>query len=52
MLVVGDDQLNRYLERVETGEIDPYAAAEEILSHRTLVSWVEKWLSRAKGNTA
>jgi LAO/AO transport system kinase len=47
-LVVGDDQLNRYLERVETGEIDPYAAAEEILSHRTLVSWVEKWLSRAK----
>jgi GTPase len=51
-LVVGDDQLNRYLERVETGEIDPYAAADEILSHRTLVSWVEKWLARAKGNTA
>lgn len=51
-LVVGDDQLNRYLERVETGEIDPYAAADEILSHRTLVSWVEKWLSRAKSNMA
>jgi LAO/AO transport system kinase len=51
-LVVGDDQLNRYLERVETGEIDPYAAADEILSHRTLVSWVEKWLARAKGNAA
>ena len=51
-LVVGDDQLNRYLERVESGEIDPYAAADEILSHRTLVSWVEKWLSRAKGNAA
>jgi len=49
-LVIGDDQLNRYLERVESGEIDPYAAADEILSHRTLVSWVEKWLSRAKGN--
>jgi len=51
-LVVGDDQLNQYLERVESGEIDPYAAADEILSHRTLVSWVEKWLSRAKGNAA
>jgi LAO/AO transport system kinase len=51
-LVVGDDQLNRYLEQVETGDIDPYAAADEILSHRTLVSWVEKWLSRAKGNAA
>lgn len=51
-LVVGDDQLNRYLERVESGEIDPYAAADEILSHRTLVSWVDKWLSRAKGNAA
>ena len=49
-LVVGDDQLNQYLERVEIGEIDPYAAADEILSHRTLVSWVEKWLARAKGN--
>ncbi|MBN2100054.1 MAG: methylmalonyl Co-A mutase-associated GTPase MeaB [Dehalococcoidia bacterium] len=49
-LVVGDDQLNQYLERVETGEIDPYAAADEILSHRTLVSWVERWLSRAKDN--
>ncbi|HWR70243.1 MAG TPA: methylmalonyl Co-A mutase-associated GTPase MeaB [Dehalococcoidia bacterium] len=51
-LVIGDDQLNRYLERVESGEIDPYAAADEILSHRTLVSWVEKWLARAKGTTA
>jgi LAO/AO transport system kinase len=51
-LVVGDDQLNQYLERVESGEIDPYAAADEILSHRTLVSWVEKWLARAKGTTA
>jgi LAO/AO transport system kinase len=50
-LVIGDDQLNRYLERVEAGEIDPYAAADEILSHETLVSWVEKWLSRAKGNS-
>ncbi len=51
-VVLGDEQLNRYLERVENGEIDPYAAAEEILSHQTLVTWVERWLARARTNSA
>ena len=51
-LVEGDSQLNCYLEKVEKGEIDPYSAAEEILSHRTLVSWVENWLRRVKDNQA
>jgi LAO/AO transport system kinase len=49
-LVESDSQLNSYLERVERGELDPYSAAEEILSHRELVSWVENWLRRAKGD--
>jgi LAO/AO transport system kinase len=49
-LVESDGQLNSYLERVERGELDPYSAAEEILSHRELVSWVENWLRRAKGS--
>ena len=51
-IILGDDQLKHYLERVETGEIDPYSAADEILNHRTLVSWVENWASRVKGNSA
>lgn len=51
-VVLGDEQLNRYLERVEKGEIDPYAASEEILSHETLVTWVEKWLARARGSAS
>ncbi|OGO01864.1 MAG: hypothetical protein A2Y72_05670 [Chloroflexi bacterium RBG_13_53_26] len=49
-LVESDGQLNSYLERVEKGELDPYSAAEEILSHRELLSWVENWLRRAKGD--
>ncbi len=51
-VVLGDEQLNRYLERVENGEIDPYAASEEILSHETLVTWVERWLARARGSAS
>ena len=51
-VVLGDEQLNRYLERVENGEIDPYAASEEILSHETLVTWVEKWLARARSSAS
>ncbi len=50
-MVLGDEDLNRYLERVESGDIDPYAAADEILSHETLVTWVEKWLARARRNS-
>lgn len=50
-VVLGDEELNRYLERVESGDIDPYAAADEILSHETLVTWVEKWLARARRNS-
>ena len=49
-LVENDGQLNSYLERVERGELDPYSAAEEILGHRELLSWVENWLRRAKGS--
>jgi LAO/AO transport system kinase len=48
-LVENDVQLNTYLEKVEKGDLDPYSAAEEILSHWKLVSWVEKWLHRVKG---
>ena len=48
-LVESDGQLNAYLERVEKGDLDPYSAAEEILSHGELVSWVEHWLRRVKG---
>lgn len=48
-LVESDGQLNAYLERVEKGDLDPYSAAEEILSHGELVSWVEHWLHRVKG---
>jgi LAO/AO transport system kinase len=51
-VVLGDEQLNRYLERVENGDIDPYAASEEILSHETLVTWVEKWLARVRGSAS
>jgi LAO/AO transport system kinase len=47
-LVENDVQLNTYLEKVEKGDLDPYSAAEEILSHWKLVSWVEKWLHRVK----
>ena len=50
-VVLGDEDLNRYLERVESGDIDPYAAADEILSHETLVTWVEKWLARVRRNS-
>lgn len=51
-VVMGDEQLNQYLERVEDGRMDPYTAAEEILSHQTLVIWVEKWLARARSGSA
>lgn len=42
-----DDQLALYLERVEKGEIDPFSAAEEILSSRTLL---DNWLRQVRGN--
>jgi LAO/AO transport system kinase len=38
-----DGQLGAYIEKVERGEIDPYSAAEEILSSDKLLT---KWLSR------
>lgn len=42
-----DDQLALYLERVEKGEIDPFSAAKEILSSRTLL---DNWLRQVRGN--
>ena len=42
-----DDQLALYLEKVEKGEIDPFSAAKEILSSRTLL---ENWLRQVTGN--
>jgi len=42
-----DDQLALYLEKVEKGEIDPFSAAEEILSSRTLL---DNWLRQVRGN--
>ena len=42
-----DDQLALYLERVEKGEIDPFSAAQEILSSRTLL---DNWLRQVRGN--
>ena len=42
-----DDQLALYLEKVEIGEIDPFSAAKEILSSRTLL---ENWLRQVRGN--
>ena len=45
-LIEGDGQLTNYLEKVERGEVDPYSAAREILSNRTLV---EGWLKHLKG---
>ena len=40
-----DGQLAGYLEKVEKGEMDPYSAAKEILTNRTLI---ESWLRRVK----
>lgn len=45
-LIEGDGQLTGYLEKVERGEVDPYSAAREILSNRTLF---EGWLQQLKG---
>ncbi len=42
-----DDQLALYLEKVEKGEIDPFSAAQEILSSRTLL---DNWLRQVRGN--
>jgi len=42
--IESNGQLNSYLERLEAGEIDPYSAAREILSNRSLV---ESWLHKA-----
>ena len=47
-LIEGDNELLRYMENVEKGDMDPYSAAEEILRDTTLVSWVEGWLNRVK----
>ncbi len=47
-LIEGDNELLRYMESVEKGDMDPYSAAEEILRDTTLVSWVEGWLRRVK----
>ena len=49
-LVESDGQLTTYLQKVEEGELDPYSAAEEILGHWKLVSWVKDWLHRVEGD--
>lgn len=46
-LIERDGQLTSYLEKVERGEVDPYSAAREILSNRTLF---EGWLQQLKGD--
>jgi LAO/AO transport system kinase len=43
--IEADEQLNSYLEKVESGELDPYSGAREILTNRTLI---EGWLQRVR----
>lgn len=42
-----DGQLMNYLERVESGELDPYSASKEILSNKALI---ESWLKELRSD--
>jgi LAO/AO transport system kinase len=46
-LVEGDEELSRYMAMVESGEVDPYSAADEILRPRKLLtSWSRRLAER------
>jgi LAO/AO transport system kinase len=46
-LVERDEELSRHMAMVETGEVDPYSAADEILRPRTLLaSWSRQLAER------
>jgi len=45
-LMHGDGQLAAYLQQVESGELDPHSAAQQILENKALV---EGWLKSLKG---
>lgn len=45
--IENDKDLARYLERVETGEIDPYSAASQILTNHNLI---DAWLKQVRGS--
>jgi len=43
-----DEELARYLEKVEKGEMDPYSAAGEILTNQNLI---DSWLRQVRGES-
>jgi len=49
-LVEHDEELGRYMEMVEAGEVDPYSAADKILQPGTLLSsWPQQMTERRPG---
>ncbi len=50
-LIERDEELGRYMARVEAGEIDPYSAAEEVLRPGSLIaSWSRQLAKRRSGS--
>ncbi|MBM3166543.1 MAG: methylmalonyl Co-A mutase-associated GTPase MeaB [Chloroflexi bacterium] len=49
-LVEQDEEMSRYMARVEAGELDPYSAADEILRPRTLLASWSRQLAEKRPN--
>jgi len=47
-IIKHDGQLNRYVDDVEKGEIDPYSAADEILDSKAFLNTLSQQLSQKK----
>ena len=47
-IIMQDSQLNRYVDEVEKGEIDPYSAANEILNSKAFLTTLSEQLSQRK----